>query len=387
LVCEAQAWQLDVVVDTLHHAKELLAIAQRASAPWVQGMLIELSAAMLQGRIDDFGTCLRELLVTDPTPNAAHSMELTLATAAIALDNLGEIRQGDTVTRRMGVIASLFAEPAPEVSYYPLGIRGMRTALADEDPASGLSSSEESRKIAVSIGHQRYRNLSDQLASMNRWFLGASSEAERTFVGFDIPDEEFGYGSSLRPFILAWLYAERGALADARTWANRLVDAGRARRLPLDEGRGHWVLAEVLRRAGEFDFAEAEIAAALALLGTVCPLDVPGALATRAGLFLDRGKPVEALAAAEDGLARYAAMGACSQFFRGAFLRLVHAECLRALDRRDEARTAIRTAREKILVNAEKIHDPIYRKSFLEGVPDNARTLALARQWAEEGDR
>jgi hypothetical protein len=150
--------------------------------------------------------------------------------------------------------------------------------------------------------------------------------------------------------------------------------------VPLDAGRGHWALAEVFRRAGELDGADAEIAADLAILRIASPLDTPGALATFAALRMTQGRITEAVAAAEDGLARYEAMAACG-FFRGAFLRLVHAECLAAAGDHVPARAAIARARERLFVIAAKIDDPEYRKSFFEGVPENRRTLELARQW------
>jgi eukaryotic-like serine/threonine-protein kinase len=91
-----------------------------------------------------------------------------------------------------------------------------------------------------------------------------------------------------------------------------------------------------------------------------------------------------ALAAAEDALSRYTSKGACGML-RGAHVRLIHAECLHAAGDQDGARAAIATARERILANAAKIGDADYRRSFLENVPENARTLELARQWLGEG--
>ena len=81
---------------------------------------------------------------------------------------------------------------------------------------------------------------------------------------------------------------------------------------------------------------------------------------------------------------RYESMGACSQFFRGAFLRLVHAECLEAAGNHEAAKAAIVGARVRLFTIANKIGDPGYRKSFLENVPENRRTIELARQWLGE---
>jgi hypothetical protein len=73
-------------------------------------------------------------------------------------------------------------------------------------------------------------------------------------------------------------------------------------------------------------------------------------------------------------------MGGCG-IFRGAFVRLAHAEALHATGAHDAARHAIADARTRLLDIAQRIPDPDYRKSFLEHVPENARTLALARAW------
>jgi hypothetical protein len=140
----------------------------------------------------------------------------------------------------------------------------------------------------------------------------------------------------------------------------------------------------VLRRAGELDAAEEEIKAALAILSTVSPLDYPGALATLAALRLAQGRPAEALAAAEEGMAKDEAMGACSYFCRGAFLRLTHAECLEATGDHAAACAAIAKARDYVLQIAHKIGDPAYRKSFLEAVRENSKILDLSRQWLGE---
>jgi hypothetical protein len=67
--------------------------------------------------------------------------------------------------------------------------------------------------------------------------------------------------------------------------------------------------------------------------------------------------------------------------FRGAFVRVVHAEALYATRAHDAARRAIGDARKQLIDIAGRIPDPAFRHSFLEGVPENARTLALARVW------
>jgi hypothetical protein len=159
--------------------------------------------------------------------------------------------------------------------------------------------------------------------------------------------------------------------------AAELGDHGRAHGYALDESRGRWVLAEVLRRMGELDAAEREVQAALTL---AVPLEQPGVLGTLSALRLAQGRVAEAVAASEDAVARCTAMGGCGMF-RGAFVRLAHAEALHASGAQDAARHAISDARVRLLATANKICDPSYRHSFLHGVPENARTLALAQAW------
>src|SRR5262249_61825347 len=117
-------------------------------------------------------------------------------------------------------------------------------------------------------------------------------------------DQPVGPASPLRRPTLAWLLADRGALAPARAVAIELTEHGRAHHNPFDEGRGHWVLAEVLRRAGELDAAEREVQAALA---QAVPLERPSVLATLAALRLAQGRAEDAITAAEDATAQCAA--------------------------------------------------------------------------------
>jgi hypothetical protein len=192
-----------------------------------------------------------------------------------------------------------------------------------------------------------------------------------------IADTAAGILGTLRRFVLAWLYADRGELARAREVAAEIIESGVAHKNRQEEARGRWVLAEALRRDGDLAGAERELEAALRI---AVPLDQPGVRATLSAVRLAQGRAGEALAAAEDAMARIAAMGGCG-LFRGAFVRLAHAEALHATGAHGAARDAIARARARLLAIADKIGDPAYRASFLEQVPENARTLALARAW------
>ena len=70
---------------------------------------------------------------------------------------------------------------------------------------------------------------------------------------------------------------------------------------------------------------------------------------------------------------------------RGTLIQLVHAEVLEASGEPAAAREALREARDDLQVKAGRIDDPDVRRRFLEDVPENARTLALAREWLDGG--
>jgi hypothetical protein len=53
----------------------------------------------------------------------------------------------------------------------------------------------------------------------------------------------------------------------------------------------------------------------------------------------------------------------------------------RTIARGAQWRRAIADARARLLAIAGKIVEPSYRTSFLDDVPENARTLTLARAW------
>jgi eukaryotic-like serine/threonine-protein kinase len=59
-----------------------------------------------------------------------------------------------------------------------------------------------------------------------------------------------------------------------------------------------------------------------------------------------------------------------------ALVRVTHVEALRAVGETDRAHEALTRARARLLARADEIKKPELRQSFLENVPENARTLA-----------
>jgi hypothetical protein len=377
--CAASTQGMHLSNTTTPEAEELMRLAPPGSVPWTQGINTYLPATMIAGRMDELLAALALLREVVPTPEAVGKMALVFTSGSCIFDYLGKIPAGTELEQRFHAIVRSTGDREPIVRFWWHIVIGMRGAYAHQDPWNALQHSDAAQAIFDVIGGERTFLNTQLFRGMNLWYLGASEAAEQALAKIVAADTTLGPVSSLRRWHLAWLHADRGALDQAHALATQLREYGRAYHNPLEEGRGRWVLAEVLRRVGDLDGADREIQAALAM---AMPLEHPGGLATLSMLRLAQGRAGEALAAAEDAVSRCVAMGGCG-LFRGAFVRLVHAEALHATGDLAAARRAIADARTQLLAIADRIPDPAYRQSFLDNVPENARTLALARAWLD----
>jgi hypothetical protein len=106
------------------------------------------------------------------------------------------------------------------------------------------------------------------------------------------------------------------------------------------------------------------------------------ALAVLAYARVAAGKPEAALAAvARAGTQRVQAP------MYPTLLALARAEALHALGRQEEATSVLRAARDRILDIANGLDDPEDRAAWLGNVHANIRTLALSREWLDDGER
>jgi len=377
---EAAAHDMQLFGAATAEAEELLRSAPPGSIPWTQSHIMYFQAMLVAGRIADLLAGIEQVRQVEPAPEAVERMALSFVSASLVLDFLGRVSEGSTLEERFFAVVRPTSDRKPLARFWWNVLLGARAGHAHGDPWLGLQHSEENRAIFDLIGGERTFMLTQLYRGLNLWHLGAYAEARRALEEIAVADAALGVSSSLRRFGLVWLAADRSAFDDARALATQLSEHGRAHHLAMDEGRGRWALAEVLRRMGDLDGAEREIQP---VLGMALPLEQPGVLGTLSALRLAQGRAAGALAIAEDAVARCEAMGGDCGLFRGAFVRLARAEALHATGAHDAARRAIEEARARVLATADRIADPAYRRSFLDDVPENARTLALARAWLE----
>jgi tetratricopeptide (TPR) repeat protein len=368
---------------SLADAEELVRSAPRGSVPWAQGMIAYLPATMIAGRVDDLLASLALLPEVHPAPDGAGWMSLVIASAIFIFDTLGQLPKGTALEEPFVALARQRGEQEPLARFWWNVAFGMRAGHAHDDPWNGLLHSDAILPISDLMGGDVIYLQMQLQRGLNQWYLGALALAVQTLEAIPAADTTMGQNNSLRRLCLSWLHADRGSLDEARALATELSESSHAHGDPLGEGRGRWALAEVLRRLGDLEAAEREIQVALAM---AVPLDQPGVLATLSALRLAQGRVEDALAAAEDAMARCEAMGGCG-WFRGVFVRLARAEALHATGAHAAAGHAIGNARARLLAIADKIADPAYQAGFLAHVPENARTLALAAAWLGDPHR
>jgi tetratricopeptide (TPR) repeat protein len=381
LLCEACSWRGELQA-AAEHADALLGLATPGTAPWVHAVSAKLQSTLMTGKADEHAAALRLLHEVEPQPEAVAGIAFALTGVVYTLDLVCQLDAAEQNLARQRAIVEPVAARDPIARGWMYAIRAIRSSYAHGDPWTGLRAAEASLASFQEIGHRRGVMSARMLLGVNLCHLGALAEARRELSPIMAASEEFGLASSVVASTLAWVLIGQGELEEARATATRFIAAEQARGgLPLDQGRGQLALADALLRLGDIEGAEAAARAALELLALV-PLTQMAARAQLAAVHLAAGRTGEALAAAEEAIRSYSAMG--DGGFRDVFARVIHAEALRAAGERERAGAAIAAARERVLDQATRIGDAGIRRGFLENVPENARTLTLAREWVGE---
>jgi eukaryotic-like serine/threonine-protein kinase len=179
---------------------------------------------------------------------------------------------------------------------------------------------------------------------------------------------------------LGLVLARTGALDEAYAMERRAVDKYEAQGNLRMEAGSRIYLAEILAKMGDFEAAEGEAQAAIARLAAHPPAR-GHALAMLAWIRLRDDRAAESLEPAREALRAMESVGSIEE--GESLALLVYAEALHAISDMPGARAAIGVARERLLGRAAKMSDADHRRSFLENVPENARTLSLAGAWIE----
>jgi hypothetical protein len=86
-----------------------------------------------------------------------------------------------------------------------------------------------------------------------------------------------------------------------------------------------------------------------------------------------------ALSAAKEAMTLLESLGGLEE--GEALVRLLHAEALHATGDAVGARAAIRVARARLEARAARLREGPLKTTFLESIPEHARTFVRAREW------
>ncbi|XYH94989.1 protein kinase domain-containing protein [Sorangium sp. So ce1128] len=370
------------------HALAAMRMLPEGSAWWCRAAVAALWAFYVGGRVEAAVTLARTLCArwSEQAVTAPELIAMALA-AQLLLYTVGKSEETEALSSRIDASFERFRHD-PTVTAPILRVRMICAKLAG-DVGTARELCEASERCYEAAGDVRgvcgtrsntghYCNELGAYADAARVLRAAMADTERLGLPYMAAYAKENLGRTL--LHLGELDEARALLDDAR---RSFVAAGDRRM----EGGAYIYLAEVFRLAGDLPSAETEARKGCELFADV-PTLIPYALAILAGVLLAAGRAGEALEvanrAAELAAPIIAAQGHLEE--GESHIYLVRAEALEACGAREEAHATIATARGRLLERAARIANPAWRASFLENVPEHARTLALARAWLGERD-
>ncbi|WP_049949620.1 hypothetical protein [Sorangium cellulosum] len=372
---EGHTWRGDFRAGSTY-SEEILRLAPRGSPVWWCGVANKVCRDMILGTPEEEADTLR---LVEQLGHVAAPPEAIDMAALYWLGIMDAIRLRCRFEAAERALAHLDALVEPVAATDPVsrGWRDLGHACFDGSthPFSALRWARAAEQSFKEAGHLRGALFGRLLAGINLRLLGRPDEAEQALCA--TLGTDFAPYSVVRTACLTEILAGRGALDEAERQAELLVASVAGKDRPMDEGLARWVLADVLLRQGISERAEAEARSGCALLTNVTLYLWPG-LVVLAAAQLAQGHAAEALATARHVIQHGRAFSVFAS--KAALVRLIEAESLHALGEHAAAAAALDNARRHLLARADQIDDPDLRQSFLEGVPEHARTLALTRE-------
>ena len=373
VLCHAYLWRLecDAAASLLDEA---LRLARPGSVPWVHAVAARFALSVAQGSFEAIAADLQILLTTAIEPEAMSLVALSVCNAVFVFDMVGQFEAARATLVQLDAIVAPVAARDPVARGWLDAAHANFAATACNDPWRGLVLA---RDVAARFQDADYPGglpAARLIVAMCLARLGAFEEAERALRSAVVSNEPVDF-ALLRDYYLARSLLDQGAAAAARECAHKMIERARELKITRQEGRGHWLLAEIHARAADLAGAEREILIALE--------QMPKALVhhlfaevTLASIRLAQGRAEEALRLADEAQRACAVRG-----ISWLHARLVFAEALEATGAHERACAVLAEAHADLLANAERIGAPAMQRSFLKKIPENARITQLAVAW------
>ena len=348
-----------------------------ASAPWYDAASELVSVRVRLGRAGELDALVARLVDETPGAGTESARVIAWARAAVSLVFAGRDALADRLFERIDATP---VEGGPPSAVGRVHQARATRALVKGDLSTYLEHTTASAACFEDAGDARTACVQRSNAGYALGMLGAYADAEAALRESLVTSQRMGLESAAATARqnLGLVLAHRGGLQEARAMEERAVESLLASGETILAACSQAYLAEILSLARNYEAAERAALDALATAGDREHEVRALASAALARIQLATHRVPEALASsalAEQRLAPNASFGG------EAAVRLVRAEALHAAGETDAAHAAIRVARDRLLANAGKIASPELRRSFLERVAANARTLTLAGEW------
>jgi eukaryotic-like serine/threonine-protein kinase len=377
---EAHKWRAENA-ETAACGTEAMQRLPRGSPPWYAATGEVAVASLRMGRVGQLVETARELRAALAEGGAGPAAVAAAARAATGLSHAGAHELVDALLELAERLAEQLQKPDPAVAARVLQARGTQ-ALIEGDAGGYLQRMSSAATRFDEAGDVRMACNARVGVGYGYLEIGAYAGAERCFRETLASAERMGLPQvvAAAKHNLGLVLARRGAVTEAGQVETEAVEAFCRQGDARMEAASRSYLAIILVAAGDLD-AAAAAARAAAALSVPAPVRAQ-ALASLAHVRLAAGCAEEALAATREAMELLASLGGVDT--GESFLRLTHAEALFAAGDTVSALEAAELARQRLLDRAAKIKDAGFRASFLEQVPENARTLELASLWRAE---
>ncbi len=372
-LADAHVWRSELVV-ALACAKEALSLAVPSSPAWFAALSATATASSRGGDVDAT-LSVHRLLLAHPSSSGTYRLAASAAAATVThLLRHGRRKEAEELCAAFAALETDILRDEPVAMPHLLAMQSW-FAMFDGEPQRCLEIDLELGRRFEEQGHVRLAANEKLSVGYDYLVLGMYEHAEQTLASTLELTMKLG--------LLALVAGCKHNLGLALLHLGKLDEAERFEREAINEisaeahgvqlGSSYVYLGLILRAAGRRAEARQAFDRSIAHSRSHPGLSA-WPLAEIASMLLEEGETEEALKTATEAKRLFDE----SQPEEGeAKVLLSYAEALRASGdaRADEA---IRTAADRLVAKGAKIASPEIRRSYLERVPDHARTLALA---------
>ena len=375
LRAEAHMWRGDNQA-AKEHARWAMGLLQPGSREWFRAASEAAAAAGKLRRQELLLPIVDDLLAVDPTLEL-DAARIAWARTALQLSNFALFERADALLERIeaaggaaaatplaaGYIHSAIAYRGEEVARVR---HGERAVLAFEAAGHARNACLES----LTVGHGLL-----ELGAFGRWLPRltiAKATAER--LGLRQP-------AALATMQLAGVHLGIGELEKAARFGEEARATFLGLHNPFLAAVSASYLGNIAFASGDLQAAEAHLRGALAACVEVFwqRAYVEATLARALAVVGRTGEALATARAAQDSLQK----GGARTTFKGV-VRLAISQVLYAAGLLDEARAALREARDQLLARAAVLDDEL-RAGFLSAIPEHPETLEWAARWLDRG--